>query len=98
MAVALASGVSRAHTYAASAFDAVTEGDDVYVAFRLDATSVTDMLQRRGPDGATVRTGDIERNGPAVFEYLASRFSFDDDGAPCPARLAEAPRLDEQAN
>jgi hydrogenase/urease accessory protein HupE len=98
VAVALASGVLRAHTYAASAFDAVTEGDDVYVGFRLDATSVIDMLRRRAPDGAAVGKGDVERSGAATLEYLASRFSFDDDGAPCPARLAEPPRVDEQAN
>jgi hydrogenase/urease accessory protein HupE len=97
-AVVLASSVARAHTYAASAFDAVTEGDDVYVAFRLDATSVIDMLQRGAPDGATIGKGDVEHSGAATLEYLASHFSFDDDGAPCPARLGESPRVDEQAS
>jgi hydrogenase/urease accessory protein HupE len=98
MAAALASPAARAHTYAASAFDAVTEGDDVYVAFRLDATSVIDRLQRGAPDGAAIGKADIERSGPATLAYLAGHFSFDDDGAPCPARFAEPPRVDEQAN
>jgi hydrogenase/urease accessory protein HupE len=93
-----AASLASAHPFAASAFDAVTEGNDVYVQFRVDATSVTDMLQRRAPDSAAVEKADIERSGHAIFEYLAGRFSFDNGAEPCPARLGEAPRLDDSSN
>jgi len=48
--LALAPGVARAHTYAASAFEAFTEGAAVRFDFRLDATSVMELSHRSHPD------------------------------------------------
>ncbi|HEV3032387.1 MAG TPA: HupE/UreJ family protein [Polyangia bacterium] len=101
VAVALVIGLARpvaSHTYAASAFDAVTEGKDVYVLFRLDGTSTIDMLKRPPSDGGAIGKDDIKARGREIFDYVAGRFTLRNGRADCPARVAEPPHLDDQTN
>jgi hydrogenase/urease accessory protein HupE len=100
-AVGVAACIARpaaCHPFAASAFDAVTEGRDLYVHFRLDATSVVDMLNRTAGGRELIGKDGIELHQQAIFDYVVARFSVRNQDSACPARPAGVPRLDEASN
>jgi len=89
---------ARAHTFAASAFDAVTEGSDVYVQFRIDATSMLDLLNRgRAAADALARVA-IDGESLAISDYLGEHFQVGDDGAACAPRAQRPAHFDARTD
>ena len=69
--------------FALSAFDAFTEGRDIRVDFKLDATSVVDLINRtrRAPD--LVPIASIPAHQDILFDYLTERFRLTNTDLPC---------------
>lgn len=86
------------HPFAASAFDAVTEGKDIYVQFRIDATSVVDMLNRTLKVPAPLTKTDIDANGQTLANYVSTRFIVRNGGAACPGRQDKRVYRDPQTD
>ena len=70
-----------AHPYAASGFDAVTEGNALFVQFRVDAVSTVELLGRTL--GGKVEKAEIDGYGGKVAAYVAEHFLVGNDGAAC---------------
>ena len=83
LVLGLAPGLAAAHPMALSAFDAFTEGRDIRVDFKLDATSVVDLINRtrRAPD--LVPIASIPAHQDILFDYLTERFRLTNTDLPC---------------
>jgi hypothetical protein len=81
--LALAPAAASAHSYAASAFEAVTEGREVRFDFRLDATSVMELAHRSHPNQPAIGRDGIEGEAPLVRSYVAQGFTVSNDGTAC---------------
>ena len=82
-------GTASAHPFALSFFDAVTEGRDIKVSFKLDATCVADMLSRESGGENSVPIADIAQHKDVVFDYLADRFRLVNGDLPCRIHLPD---------
>jgi hydrogenase/urease accessory protein HupE len=82
-----AAAPASAHTYAASAFEAFTDGRDVRFDFRLDATSVLELSHRAHPQQAPIERAGIEGESPLLLAYMGQAFTVSNDGAACPPVL-----------
>ena len=82
-ALLLAPGIAHAHNYAASAFEAVTEGREVRFDFRLDSTSVMELVHRSRPNEPPIGRDGIEGEAPLLRSYVAQGFTVSNDGAAC---------------
>lgn len=91
-------GGAVAHPYAASAFDAVTEGKDIYVQFRIDATSVVDLLNRTRTQTAELTRANIDVHGQTVSSYVVGHFSIHNDTDACPGRPDKRAHWDVQSD
>jgi len=89
--VALAATPTRAlaHNYAASAFDAFTNGRDVRFDFRLDATSVIELHGRSHPGSPPLERAQIEGQSALLLDYVARTFTLHNDGQACPPAMPE---------
>jgi hydrogenase/urease accessory protein HupE len=79
----LASGRAHAHPFALSAFDAYTEGRDIRVDFKLDATSVVDLINRTRRATDLVPIAAIPAHQDILFDYLTERFRLTNTDLPC---------------
>ena len=91
-------GVAHAHPYAASAFDAVTEGSAIYVQFRVDATSVVDLLNRTRTQTAALGRPDIDAHGQTLSSYVLGHFRIQNGTDPCPGRQEKRAHWDPQSD
>jgi hydrogenase/urease accessory protein HupE len=82
-AIVLAPGAAHAHAYAASAFEAFTEGSAVRFDFRLDATSVMELIRRSHPDRPPIGREGIEGDGALLLSYVSQAFTVSNDGVAC---------------
>jgi hypothetical protein len=89
VAVAATPTRARAHAYAASAFDAFTNGRDLRFDFRLDATSVIELHTRAHPDRPAITRAEIEARAALLLGYVARNFSVQNAGAACPPSMPE---------
>ena len=74
---------ARAHPFALSAFDAYTSGRDIQVAFKLDATSVMDLVNRTRRTTELVPIAAIPEHKEILFDYLTERFRLTNSDLPC---------------
>jgi hydrogenase/urease accessory protein HupE len=77
----------RAHTYAASAFEAFTDGRDVRFDFRIDATSVVELVHRTYPGRPPIRRDGIDGESKLLLAYVAQGFTVANNGTACPPTL-----------
>lgn len=87
---------AQAHTYAASAFEAFTEGQAVRFDFRLDATSVMELVHRTHPDRPPIGRDGIEAESKLLLAYLGQGLTVSNDGAACPPTLPRRVMLHQQ--
>src|SRR5205814_1373053 len=64
-----------------------TAGRDVHFDFRIDATSVVDLINRRRPDQPAVGRFGIEGEARLVLDYLAAGFTVRNGAQACPPAL-----------
>jgi hypothetical protein len=74
---------AQAHPFALSAFDAYTAGRDLRFDFKLDATSVVDLVLRQRRDLKEVKIADIPAYQDLLFDYLTARFKVTNTDLPC---------------
>jgi hydrogenase/urease accessory protein HupE len=79
----LAPAEVRAHPFALSAFDAYTDGRDIRIDFKLDATSVMDLVNRTRRTTDLVPIAAIPAHQDIVFDYLIGRFKLTNTDLPC---------------
>jgi hydrogenase/urease accessory protein HupE len=79
----LAPAPAHAHPFALSAFDAYTEGRDIRVDFKLDATSVVDLINRSLRKTELVPIAEIPAHQDILFDYLTERFRLTNTDLPC---------------
>lgn len=79
----LAPAPAHAHPFALSAFDAYTEGRDIRVDFKLDATSVVDLINRTRRTTELVPIAEIPAHQDILFDYLTERFRLTNTDLPC---------------
>jgi hypothetical protein len=91
-------GAAAAHTYAASAFEAFTEGQEVRFDFRLDATSVMELVHRTFPDAPAIGRDGIEGHSKLLLSYVGQGFTLANDGAACPPVLPGRVMLHKQTD
>jgi hydrogenase/urease accessory protein HupE len=94
----LAAPTARAHTYAASAFEAFTEGSAVRFDFRLDASSVMELSHRAHRDRPPIGRDGIEGEAPLLLSYVGQAFTASNDGAACPPDLTGQVMLHRQSD
>jgi hydrogenase/urease accessory protein HupE len=97
-ALLLAPGIARAHSYAASAFEAFTEGREVRFDFRLDATSVMELSHRSHPGRPPIGRDGIEGESALLLAYVGQGFTVSNDGAACAAVLPPRVLLHQQTD
>jgi hydrogenase/urease accessory protein HupE len=83
LAALLPSSAARAHPFALSAFEAYTEGRDIRFDFKLDATSVVDLVNRTRRDPTLVTIPQIPQHQDILFDYLTERFRVSNTDLPC---------------
>jgi hypothetical protein len=91
-------GIARAHSYAASAFEAFTEGREVRFDFRLDATSVMELVRRAYPDRPAIGRDGLEGESKLLLSYVGQGFTVANDGAACPPALPRRVMLHQQTD
>lgn len=96
--IILGAAPAAAHPFAASAFEAVTEESDVYVQFRVDATSTLDMLNRRRPAMDALSRATLDRESGAIGDYVGAHFVVRNDGADCAPRVQRPAHLDARTD
>ena len=79
----LAPAPAHAHPFALSAFDAYTDGRDIRVDFKLDATSVVDLINRTRRTTELVPIAAIPAHQDILFDYLTERFRLTNTDLPC---------------
>jgi hydrogenase/urease accessory protein HupE len=79
----LAPAPAHAHPFALSAFDAYTDGRDIRVDFKLDATSVVDLINRSLRKTELVPIAEIPAHQDILFDYLTERFRLTNTDLPC---------------
>ncbi len=72
---------ARAHKYAASSFEARTDGKRINVSFRLDGTSVMELAERSGVLVAS--KSDLHAHRKMVFLYVIGHFEISNNGRTC---------------
>ena len=86
----------RAHNYAASAFDAFTNGRDVRVDFRIDATSVIELVNRTSKGKPPIGRAEVEANGGVLLDYVGKNFTLHNGAQACPPALPDTILLHPQ--
>lgn len=76
-------GGADAHPFALSAFEAFTEGRDLKFDFRLDATSVVDLINRTRRSATLVTIAEIPGHQAILFDYFTERFRLRNSDLPC---------------
>jgi hypothetical protein len=74
---------AKAHPFALSAFDAYTDGRDIRFDFKLDATSVVDLVLRQRRDLQAVKIADLPAHRELLFDYVTARFKVTNTDLPC---------------
>ena len=98
LAALLEAGSAGAHSLAASAFDAVTEGSDLFVQFRLDSTSIRDLLNRGRAAADMLAKPAIDSQGPTIADYVDAHFLVTNDGARCPPHAERPAHFDARTD
>jgi hydrogenase/urease accessory protein HupE len=70
-----------AHKYAASSFEARTSGNHVNISFRLDGTSVVELVKRS--IGEDVSKRDLNEHEKLILDYVTSHFKISNNGVTC---------------
>jgi hydrogenase/urease accessory protein HupE len=83
LATFLAPVGAGAHPFALSAFDAFTDGRDIRFDFKLDATSVADLITRSRGGQPPASTAEIPAHQDLLLDYFARRFRLTNTDLPC---------------
>ncbi len=94
----LIGGGAQAHPFAASAFEAVTEETDLFIQFRVDATSTLDMLNRGRPAADHLTKARIDGESLTVTDYVGAHFLVQNDGTACAPRTQRPAHLDARTD
>jgi hypothetical protein len=86
---------AHAHPMALSAFDAYTDGRDLRFDFKLDATSVADLITRTRRTPQPVPIASIPANQDILFDYFTQRFRVSNGDLPCALTRPGSLMLDE---
>jgi len=78
---------AAAHDFAMSSVHATTRGERVELSFRLDRTSVAELLARSRPVGTPLRLDDLEAGRRGLLRYVEQRLEVTNDQRPCPLRF-----------
>jgi hypothetical protein len=89
-------GTASAHSYAASAFEAFTEGTTVRFDFRVDVTSLIELIHRSYPQRPQPGRETLEAESRLILAYVRQGFTLSNDGAPCNVSLPQKVLLHKQ--
>jgi hypothetical protein len=84
--------------YAASGFDAVTDGQDVFLQFRIDATSTVDHLNGARAGGDPISRDGIDGQSLMISDYVATHFSVRNGADSCSPRTRQPAHFDSRTD